>query len=145
VFIGTTNRFEYLKDATGGRRFWPVRCGTIDTDALSADRDQLFAEALHLYREGESWWPTDTFERDVILPEQESRSDEDPWTGSVEAYLEKDGQSQVLVKDILLYGLHVGAGRQNRASSDRVTAILQRLGWQRSTKKIKGYHPWIRP
>jgi predicted P-loop ATPase len=84
-------------------------------------------------------------EREVILPEQESRSDEDPWTGSVETYLEKDGQSQVTVKDILLYGLHQGVGRQNSASSNRVTAILQHLGWQRSTKKIKGYHPWIRP
>jgi hypothetical protein len=33
-------------------------------------------------------------EREVILPEQESRSDEDPWTGSVETYLEKDGKAK---------------------------------------------------
>ncbi len=52
IFFGTTNLEEYLKDDTGNRRMKPVVVGQLDFDALKADREQLWAEALFLYREG---------------------------------------------------------------------------------------------
>ena len=50
IFMGTTNDKKYLKDESGGRRFWPVECGfgpdeEIDTEKLETEIDQIWAEA----------------------------------------------------------------------------------------------------
>ncbi len=52
IFWGTTNDRKYLKDPTGNRRWWPivVMVSLIDIPALAAIRDQLWAEALAIYR-----------------------------------------------------------------------------------------------
>lgn len=62
VFIGSTNDHEYLKDSTGGRRFWPIVCTVpaIDFKKLEAAVDQLWAETLHLYREMRAAQPVGT-------------------------------------------------------------------------------------
>lgn len=54
VFMGSTNDKKYLKDETGGRRFWPVECNMgmdeeIDTDKLEVHIDQIWAEAYQAY------------------------------------------------------------------------------------------------
>lgn len=54
VFGGTTNESRYLVDETGNSRFLPVRTGTIDLSGLSAQRDQLLAEALKRFRDVEA-------------------------------------------------------------------------------------------
>ncbi len=56
IFIGSTNDDEYLRDHTGGRRFWPIKCQLpadveIDTDGLEREIDMIWAEAVLIYRE----------------------------------------------------------------------------------------------
>lgn len=50
VFFGTVNRDTYLKDDTGNRRFNPVKVGRLDFDALIKEREQLWAEAVFIYK-----------------------------------------------------------------------------------------------
>lgn len=84
VFAGTVNPkkdgdVDYLIDETGDRRWWPVRVGYVDIERLRADRDQLWAEAVHRYKAGETWW----FERDeqeVANKIAAARHAQNPWS-----------------------------------------------------------------
>jgi predicted P-loop ATPase len=150
VFIGTTNRDTYLRDETGGRRFWPIKCGNIDVAALTADRDQLFAEAVKLYQAGEKWWPTKDFERENIRPHQEERYEEDAWQQKIAEWLASiDPQTKlprpdVTVSEVALNALHMLVGRIGTADQRRIAAVLEKLGWKRG-KVTMTRRPWIRP
>lgn len=52
ILAGTTNDNRYLRDTTGNRRFWPVKVGTVEFSLLTADRDQLWAEAAAIEARG---------------------------------------------------------------------------------------------
>lgn len=56
VMVGTTNASEFLRDATGERRYWPVTVGRIDVDWFKANRDQIWSQAKQLLEAGEPWW-----------------------------------------------------------------------------------------
>lgn len=49
VFVGTTDKKDYLQDSAGNRRFWPVHVNGCDFEALERDRLQLLAEAKFIY------------------------------------------------------------------------------------------------
>lgn len=59
VFVGTTNNAQPLSDPDGNRRMWPVSVGMFDTTGLEKVRDQVWAEALAYFNEGQQWWLTD--------------------------------------------------------------------------------------
>lgn len=58
IFAGTTNDPTFLEDDTGNRRYWPIACKSVDVRQLKIEREQLWAEAVALYRGGAKWWPT---------------------------------------------------------------------------------------
>lgn len=119
VFAGTTNQATYLRDETGGRRFWPVKVGKIDTDALTRDRDQLFfAEAVTLYRAGERWWPTQQFEAHHIAPQQNDRFESDVWEEKIRPWLE--GRSRTMVSEIARDCIGMDTSRIGTADQRRI-------------------------
>ena len=138
VFAGTTNREDYLRDETGNRRFWPVTVGNIDLAALYRDRDQLWAEALALYRKGESWQLPSSLHADAEEA-QEARQDEDPWHADVANYIENNGLSEVST-GVILDALCVNTDMRNNGHSKRVAGILRRLGFERSGRNGSGIY-----
>ncbi len=139
-FIGTTNESAYLRDGTGNRRFWPVTVESCDTDALARDRDQLFAEAVHLFRRGAQWWPDADFEREHIEREQEGRFIADEWEAMIAeavASLETVTVGQVAEK------LFIGTERLGIAEQRRISSALLRLGW--TMKRGGGGKRWWYP
>lgn len=60
IFIGSTNDAEYLRDPTGGRRFWPIVCkvASIDISGLEKEIDQMWAEAYAVYQQMRKDQPT---------------------------------------------------------------------------------------
>lgn len=140
IFIGTTNKDTYLRDETGGRRFWPVRAGRIDIDALRRDRDQLFAEAVERFHREGQWWPDKDFEREHIMPEQATRYESDAWEETISAYV--SGFSKVTVSQVARAGLNIETPRLGTADQRRIAAALERLGWHRLKKDYEGNRYW---
>jgi len=53
IMVGTCNRDDFLRDATGHRRFLVIETGQIDCDRIEADRDRIWRAAVRAYQEGE--------------------------------------------------------------------------------------------
>jgi predicted P-loop ATPase len=134
-FIGTTNAEAYLKDDTGGRRFLPVRCGKIDIDAIRKDRDQLWAEAVHLYRNGTKWWLTKE-ETKLAEEQQEDRYVEDPWMQFIDNYVGE--KAEVTSDDILLRAIEKQQERWSALDQSRVAACLRKLGFKKCRARTEG-------
>lgn len=166
VFAGTTNEMQgsYIADASGARRFWPFEAGMakpMNLEALKRDRDQLWAEAVEAYENGEDWW---TVPEEETLRQQAERQvtseGTDPWHEGIrqaltdpEAYEHQcfsivdeyirglpTGKRLVRagpIRTILGIILGIDIGRQSIADSSRVRAILRTIGFEK-TRPAKG-------
>ena len=143
IFAGSTNKDDWQRDETGGRRFWPVRVGSIDVDAIARDRGQLWAEAVHLYRAGERWW-LEGEEADQAQAEVAERRPDDPWRADIARVVE--GRAEVTTKEVL-HELHVLPVDMTITLSKRVAQELVALGWVRygrvTTGQMKGAYRYI--
>lgn len=94
VMFGTTNSDAFLKDITGGRRFWPVRTDVIERmrdvwEDLPNERDQIWAEAVALDKGGEPLY-LETYElQQAAKQEQEAYRETDPWEGVIQDFVEE--------------------------------------------------------
>ncbi|MER9524021.1 bifunctional DNA primase/polymerase [Mesorhizobium sp. M0292] len=102
IFIGSTNDREYLRDMTGGRRFWPIVCmleGQIDNPKLRREVMQIWAEAVAIYhamsaKHGTAELPlhlTDAAAATAVVMQESRRveTSEEMLAGQIHAWLEQ--------------------------------------------------------
>ena len=124
----------YLKDTTGGRSFWPLTVGRIDIEAIGADRDQLWAEAVALYKAKTPWWVQEE-EQQAVVAEQEKRTDVDVWVEVIVPTLK--GRRSVAQLDILK-SLGISAKDADWRHAGRIGRIMKKLGWTASRDRKGG-------
>lgn len=163
VFFGTTNNVECLRDETGGRRFWPV-----DIDAaprkksvakqIDGERDQIWAEAVARWKEGESLYLPEGIEQEAEKVQEEHRESH-PWTETIRNFLDRDipcdwdswsltkrmmfwsgsvsgdvrvvKRDKVCVKEIWQECLGMGVASLDGRRARDITSILIKSGWKR--------------
>ncbi len=165
VFAGTVNPDTYLRDETGNRRFWPLRCGTIDIPALSRDRDQIWAEAVHRFKAGAIWWIEDPAMLTEAKAAQDARYQADAWDARIDRWLTHDVRrvnrgfagiddwkneemersepiTDVSVGEILEGALGIEPAKWTKVDQMRVGAWLKSRQWARYQNRTKETREW---
>ena len=95
------------------------------------------------WERGEAWWPSAGFEREHIAPEQEARFEVDAWEQAIAEWL--GGRDKTTVLEVARGALFVETARLGTADQRRITATMERLGWERGARSgAKGDRSWQR-
>ncbi len=130
AFFGTTNDNEFMRDSTGGRRFWPVvvtdkgrELGGMLTDEIV---DQVWAEAVMRYEAGEQWYLSERVEQ-IARKVQEEHTEMNGKQGLIENFLDtllpKGWEKMDLDKRMLFWGGGFGEKEEGTEIRNRVCAI----------------------
>lgn len=140
VFSGSTNGDDYLRDETGARRFWPVKTGRLNLDTLARERDQLWGEAMQLYRQGAPWWLDEASLIAEAQAAQAARYAGDAWDDVVSEYV--GSRDETSVADVLAHGLAIERSRWGQVEQNRVARILRTLGFERKQVRSGADRAW---
>jgi putative DNA primase/helicase len=133
VFFGTTNDNEFLKDRTGNRRFWPVRVGicknskSIWRDLTKAEIDQIWAEAMELYKGGERLILNSQVEAEATLI-QENHTENSSKEGPIREYLnlllpENWSNMDIAARRRFIHGSEFGVVKEGTVKRQKVCAM----------------------
>ncbi|MDT8900055.1 VapE domain-containing protein [Anaeroselena agilis] len=132
VVFGSTNKIDFLRDVTGNRRFWPVATRVrkpvknIFRDLTDEEIDQLWAEAVAAYKDGETLYLDETLAT-VAAAVQEEHMEESEKFGQVQEFLEiklpTDWAERDLSERRAYFLGDFGEGPEGTVERDRVCAL----------------------
>jgi predicted P-loop ATPase len=139
IFIGTTNREQFLTDKTGNRRWYPVKVNSSGYDLhdhkeeIQTDIIQAWAEAKHLYDEGKLQPYADRNLLEDIRKMQGQAVEDDYRVGMIEAYIKN--KDKVCILELWKHALDNEFSKPTRRESNEIALILQSFnGWVRDDK-----------
>lgn len=138
VLVGTTNQSEYLRDSTGNRRFWPVRCEKAEHAWIAEVREQLWAEAVQIEEEGEPLWLDEEKLSRIARLKQADRLSDDPWSDQIRDWIGSGGRHELRTAHVLQHCLSLETSQRTRAAEMRVASILRADGWVQCVYRPKG-------
>lgn len=136
VFIGTTNKEQFLTDKTGNRRWYPLKVNSVGydlfdhKDEIKRDIIQCWAEAKSLYDENKLPPYADFNLLGEIREKQAQAVEDDYRIGMIESYLKNKDKTCIL--ELWKNALDNPFSKPTRKESNDISLILQSLkGWVR--------------
>ena len=145
IFIGTTNDFEFLVDKTGNRRYLPIEVNLSKGSLWTKEKEvkeyilECWREALHLFRNGETYLVIPKEYDEIVLQHQSRATDDDPKLGIIQEYLSKKNVGDA-VCGMEIYTNCFGNLQKsfNRQSSREISMIMRTMQeWKRMDVPIK--------
>jgi predicted P-loop ATPase len=141
VLAATTNRLV-LPDETGSRRKWPVQTkGPADVVAIARDRDQLWAEAYHLYKQDTPWHLPANIEA-IAREVQAEFTESDPWDSIIVDWAGQRGNAPFTMNDLFAVNTGIMPFREpvmtQKTDEMRAARCLIRLGWTQRRARLGG-------
>ena len=126
LFVGSSNREDFLTDPTGDRRYWLLRTADrIDCAFIRANRDRIWAAAVSLYKSGAEWWLNEV-EQEASNHNNRRYQSDSPWMPTVVDFCEF--KERVSVTEIL-YRIEPQKSKHTHLMQRDISNCLTRLGY----------------
>jgi predicted P-loop ATPase len=136
VFVGTTNKEQFLTDKTGNRRWYPVKANSSGYELFDHEKEikediiQAWAEAKYLFDRGELKPHADRSLLKEIRQKQADAVEDDYRVGMIEEYCRR--KDKVCIIELWQKALGNEHSKPTRKDSNEITLILQSLsGWSK--------------